>query len=433
MIEVSVTNAREYLHEQLGLLSSPPWISKSFSLLGLGTYDPRAIVVTASSVNKTEGQSIKAAGVGIYYEEALSKLIGEVLERHALMTYSAESIIRDSYNTLKGKNQGIIDARLLQLYSGAKDSDIITKFDPDRPVGWVRCQSLISPGEERLIPAQLVLGSYKTGGMERRFWYPVSTGTAAHTTFNQALVNAILEYFEADAFMTCWYTARRAPSIDYRGTIMETVVEDTMSPVDNSVRVFFLYLSLPHTPVHVVLAFITRSKGFPNFSLGLGSSLDPVRATYHAFLEAIGLYISSKAYLWNYVNEYIGPVDFTKIYNLRSNYLFYLKPDNRNLIVGLLRNLVDDDGRVKLEDLANLSKRDSTLDLDYLIERLAKVSRYAVMLDITSPIARQLGFRVARICVPELLHILPPSLPYDNHPMIIRYGGIRNVYPHPLP
>ncbi len=46
-----------------------------------------------------------------------------------------------------------------------------------------------------------------------RFWLPISTGCAAHTSYEKALVNAICEVIERDAISITWYQQLPLPHI----------------------------------------------------------------------------------------------------------------------------------------------------------------------------------------------------------------------------
>src|SRR5206468_3261869 len=84
------------------------------------------------------------------------------------------------------------------------------RLEPDDVVGWVRCSSLFDPDKDIWVPAQMLFVGYRINSErnEVAFTPGFSTGTAAHSSVEKALQNALLEAIEIDALMLHWYTGQ---------------------------------------------------------------------------------------------------------------------------------------------------------------------------------------------------------------------------------
>src|SRR5262249_41744709 len=84
--------------------------------------------------------------------------------------------------------------------------------DPKLPIRWVRALSLLT-GNLVYVPAIMVYlyTGHATPG--ERFWIPITTGCAAHRSYERALLAAILEVIERDAISLVWLQKLRLPRI----------------------------------------------------------------------------------------------------------------------------------------------------------------------------------------------------------------------------
>ena len=321
----------------------------------LDTCDPRIYV----ALSRKRGSG--AAGAGIHLEEALVKLIGETVERSAWASYNPtpSRVISSSYESLKRQKHNVVATNFLDVYSENSlrhHEGTMNGFSLTDVIKWVRCESLTMPSKQVLLPGQILSRTIRADERTRgKIFLPgVSTGVAAHIDARKALLRSILECYEADAIMTNWYTMRKSPSVDYRGTMMERIIREIMR-VRNPSQVQILYITLPRTPVHTFLSLLVNDPGeFPTFSIGLGADFDPVRGAYHSLVEAIAMFVSSELLLATDLERHFGTIDPNKIYSLGPNYLYYLRSENKSLIRGLLSDIVDRRRTVKLSELPNL-------------------------------------------------------------------------------
>jgi thiazole/oxazole-forming peptide maturase SagD family component len=383
------------------------------------------------------------SGYGTFYEEALIRLAGEVIERYSLMVCQyalADKIRYGSYNELRKTGQ-VVPFEYLSLFADSDYAKLnqgqyhgLRKLTPDDVVGWVKCPSLFDPSTEIWVPAQMLFVGYKFSpeNGEVAFCPGFSTGTAAHTSLAEALRSALLEFIEIDALMLHWYTDLKAPKVIVDNLTVASLVPKLLAN-DSKYEVLALDLSLlAGVDAHVFgSVLINKLEERPFIVFGAQGDLDPVRAFYRSLMEAVAiafLGIYGPLYL---PNEYLADADAMSFTDLDRNVSFFASPKNADLKRHLIEELVE--GRKVLSGMKNYSSGNAQKDAGRLIKQLSSVSQYGVFLDVTPPETRNHGWHVMRVFIPELITMCVPGVPYGAHPRFKAYGGIRNEYPHPLP
>jgi len=382
------------------------------------------------------------SGYGRYYEEALIRLAGEAIERYSLLVAPctlADAVCYASYAEIK-KSGRVIPFEYLQLFSEAEYAKLnrgrYRGFRPlkvDDVVGWVRCPSLFASGSEIWVPAQLLFVGYRLNRErgEVAFCPAFSTGTAAHTSPQQALQSALLEFIEIDALMLHWYTRIGAKRVVIDDLSVVALMPQLFGP-GSRYEVLALDLRvLDNVDAHVLgAALINKRQERPFIMMGAQGHLDPARACYRGMMEAIAI---------SFLGIY-GPLYLPKEYLLTSeagytdldtNVAFFASPERAAEKRDVIHKLVA--GQTALSAMHSFASGDVNADTVRLIRQLSSVSEYGVYLDVTPPETRSRGWHVMRVFIPELLTMCVPGVPYSQHPRIKAHGGIRNGYPHPMP
>lgn len=382
------------------------------------------------------------SGYGTFYEEAIIRLVGEAIERYSLLVAPsgmAEKIRYATYNQILKAGQ-VVPFEYLDLFSGKDYVRLndgrfrgLRRLEPDDVLGWIRCPSLFEPEKEIWVPAQMLFVGYKINRAagEVAFCPGFSTGTAAHTSLEHALQNALLEFIEIDALMLRWYTENRAPIVSIDSLNVAALAPNLLGP-ESQYEVLGLDLTvLKGVDAHVFGAVIINKLGqTPYITLGAQGHLDPVRAFYRALMEALaisflgifGPLYMPKEYLW------AKGSGFT---DLDTNVAYFASPENSDKKRSIIEKLIS--GKSVLSGMKNYATDDVTLDTIRLVRQLSTVSEWGVYLDITAPEVRSYGWKVIRVFFPELVSMCVPGVPYSEHPRIKAHGGIRNECPHPLP
>lgn len=92
-----------------------------------------------------------------------------------------------------------------------------TPFAPDTPTGWAETYSVLT-GRRALMPFHVAYyGAAKRPDTGPRFVYENSNGCALGSGPEEALLAAMLEVAERDAFLCAWYAGASLPEIDLEG------------------------------------------------------------------------------------------------------------------------------------------------------------------------------------------------------------------------
>jgi thiazole/oxazole-forming peptide maturase SagD family component len=201
---------------------------------------------------------------------------------------------------------------------------------------------------------------------------------------------------------------------------------------DSPYELIPLLVTLPDMDLPVYLICLRRKdRKLPYFIVGTQGDLDPANGLLRGAMEAQAI-ISMHMF-----NALFDPekIEFSNtesaFSDLDTNVLFYGVPDKVELIDRLLQDMTG--GTIHLSEIPARYHGDVDAQIEHLLSEISKVSEYACYLDITPPEVVDQGWSVMRTFIPELCGMCFPGYPFKNHPRYNRYGGVRNVYPHPLP
>jgi thiazole/oxazole-forming peptide maturase SagD family component len=375
------------------------------------------------------------AGYGVYREEALIRLLGEGIERYALITAAATArkrLFKASYNDLKSESN-VMPWELIHVFS-AQDYErmhgklIFRDIAPDDQISWIWCPSLFNPGQDICIPAQCLFTGVQFED-EIPFVTSFSKGCASHTDPKLALRTALLEAVEADALMVRWYTLTKSRRVLIDDPTLRDMIAEIFRDLD--VEIVPYEYTMPGMPGHAfAVAVMSTGTERPTVLLGTGAGLDPNATLYRTLIEAVAIFYIAKNGPALQPRDYLTEIDASSHTNLDSNVAYWAAAQDGDSKRAFMRNMLD--GEVAL---STLTKHQSTIDqeLEYILGELKNISRYAVHLDITPPDIEHTDWSVARVFFPELVQVSLPSFPYGDHPRLHEFGGIRNQLPHPSP
>lgn len=377
------------------------------------------------------------AGYGVYREEALIRLLGEGIERYALIAAAAtlnKRLFKASYNELKAESN-LIPWELIDIFSD-KDYEkmrgkmIFRSITRDDRISWIWCPSLFKPGKDICIPAQcLFTGVQFKDKEEIPFLTSFSKGCASHRNPKAALRSALLEAIEADALMIRWYTLTKPRRVILDDPTLRAMIAEIFSDLD--VEIVPYEYTIPGMPGHAfAVALMSKGTERPTVLVGTGAGLNPAATLYRTLIEAVAIFYMAYNGPVLQPNNYLVDVDEHSHKNLDSNVAYWAAPEDGDAKRATMRKMAE--GEVRL---SALKSHQSEIDeeLDYILGELKKVSSYAVHLDITPPELEHEDWSVARVFFPEMVQVSLPSFPYSAHPRLLKFGGIRNHLPHPSP
>ncbi|MDI6604453.1 MAG: YcaO-like family protein [Thermoanaerobacteraceae bacterium] len=394
--------------------------------------------------NPTAEMQYHLSGYGMYYEEAMVKYMGESIERYSTVVsthLAKDRIIYASYEDISKKNNAM-PLEYLNIYTAEQQiqlSNLLPAIEPRHAtnkdiIGWVKCYSLMNPGEEIWVPSQMIFVGFKKNAEkgEKMFVPSFSTGTASHRTIKEALFNALLEYIQIDAFIIKWYTKMPSKKVIIDDSTILHILKKIKLGDDSSYEVIPLYLT-HDIEIPIFGVFLKRKdKKIPYILFGVQGDLDAYNALLRGTMESAAI-LSLGYYHALYDPQMYNMADYNSAYtDLDTNVLFYASPKNYEKKDNIINELIKDE--INLSSLKTQGKTsDINTQIEYIIKELSKVSKYAVYLDMTPPEVSEMGWHVIRVFIPEICGMCLPGFPFGNHPRIKKLGGIKNEFPHPLP
>lgn len=157
--------------------------------------------------------SVSGAGTGLDDQQALLPAIGEGIERYCASVYTKEQFVTATAAELGNR---ALDLDTIPRCSDAELSHSKCRLvapDKNAPIRWIEGISLLD-GRQVFLPVVMVY--LYLGGLSpaERFYYPISTGCAAHVSIERALLSAILEVIERDAISITWLQKMALPRIE---------------------------------------------------------------------------------------------------------------------------------------------------------------------------------------------------------------------------
>jgi thiazole/oxazole-forming peptide maturase SagD family component len=327
---------------------------------------------------------------------------------------------------------GILDSEQQKTLSGRLHRYCDRPPGEDDVIAWVNCPSLVRPGEEVWVPAQLFFLGFTTDAArgDILFTPSFSTGTAAHVSLERALRNALIEAVQIDSFILNWYTDTPAPQVAVDDHDVLRVLDTMKLGADSEYSIKASYLTRPELPLPTIGSFLMRkADALPLISFGVQGDGDPRSAFLRGTMESaaiLGLGMYSTIFDTTSVH---AAVNTSPYLDLDTNVLFYASPQDAQMKREIIEQRFS--GTVKLSQIPSLGGEQDTLEA--LIRMVAGVSQWACYLDITPPELADTDWKVVRTLIPELLSMCLPGMPPRAHPRMIAYGGVSNAHPHPLP
>ncbi|GAA2803969.1 YcaO-like family protein [Kitasatospora sp. CM 4170] len=382
------------------------------------------------------------AGYGSTNEEAVTRLTGESVERYAAimaMPLFADRIEYASYRSLSSRHR-CLPLELLGIFDAEQQrvlARMMHRYSPELPteddvIAWIACPSLTRPGEEVYLPAQLVFLGFRSDARagDKLFTPSFSTGTAAHVSLDKALLGALVEAVQIDAFVLNWYTGAKAPLIDLDEDGRELLAAAGLAP-DGPYEVRASYLTRPDLPLpNIGVTLVRRDGRLPYIAFGLQADPQPRQALLRGAAEATAILgIGMFSTVFDLPNVHFAQAG-SAYTDLDTNVLWFAAPGDAGRKLAAVESRTA--GRVDFAGLPGYAADDRAA-IHRLLTELAGVGEWAGYLDITPPELADTPWRVVRAVVPELLSMCLPGFPPKGHPRMLSHGGVTHVVPHPLP
>lgn len=390
-----------------------PEIIKNISRLL--TYNDEPKVFTYITYYATNGKSVSdsSSGTSLNQKRALVKAMGESIERYCLDTVDGKKLITASVSELQS---AYVDPFSIPAFSKKQMSNKLFKqftISRNTKFRWIEGYSYIGK-KTVLLPAQLVFTNYKHLPNEPYIRFPVSTGGAAHTSFESALYRGICEVVERDSFMI-YYLNKMAPMRIDISAIKDQELKNIVNILDRyklDLAVFDMSTDL-EIPVYIAVLFDKTREG-PAVSLGLKAGFDAVEGIIGAVDEALMTRTWIRDEFIYKKKESLLP---QKIETMSERAYFWFKTE----MIQALDFLFNGHMFRKIDSSDHKSEK---AKLDAVVKLFKKARLDIYYADITQRKIKEAGFTVVKVFIPELY----PVYFDEKYP----YLGIPRLYEVPV-
>lgn len=340
-------------------------------------------------------------GVSHDLEEALSKVIGELLERYSLSLYRDQDLIRASVRDLKKTKARFLNPFLADIFSEEQKKKFPKRrFDEESIFRWVEGQSL-TVGERALIPAQMAFWNYKHAAEEPVIYCPITNGAGGMFTLEEAILSGLYELIQRDAFFVFWFNKIAPPRID-QTSITNPEVRGLLADIQRyNLETEILNITSDLGVPSFLAIIIDRSGHGPAVSVGGGCGFNPVAAIRRALTEALGgrHWLRGRGPLYPSLPESYQP--FSSALFIPERLLIWGNEKSISAIDFFLHG-----PHMSLEEICKgeIKKETPKKELWILVESFAKRGEgYEIFYyEAKHPALKELGYHSVRVSVPAL-------------------------------
>jgi ribosomal protein S12 methylthiotransferase accessory factor len=337
----------------------------------------------------------KTGGASIEREAALSKAVGEAVERYCSAIYDQGDWPFTSYASA---DFTCVPPREFSLYSDRQYNEPgfpYSSFDNARVVRWAPTQDLVSD-ETWFIPASMVFLPYyyclEEG--EEPIVQPISTGLACHGSIAEATISAICEVIERDAFTITWQARLAMPHIR-----IESLSDRNRGIVarleQNGSKVVLVDITLD-IGVPTILAILrAESTEAPALVFAASADLDPERAVAKSLEEVAHTRQLAQDLKCNQ-EPIVAQAHYKNIVHQDDHVLLYC--DHRN--VPLADFIWSSRKEKAFNQLKPLATGDYEKDQKALARRISALGYRVLIANVTTPDIESLGLAVVRAIIP---------------------------------
>ena len=410
-------------------------------------------IVAPLDTNLTDGHQLThfnyTHGDSFDIEEAISKVVGEFLERYPLVIYRDKNFYQASLNDLKNKRILHLDIDLLAGFSKEqKYKDFRFQFDENSNFLWTKGRSLFT-NKDVLIPAQLIFWNYNhahQGWREPILLESNTNGAGGHYSLNRAILSGFYELIQRDGLFIYWLNNQSPPQISIKN-IDEQLLKDLLDEcrrLDFEIR-FYNTTTEINIPSCLCTVFDHSGEG-PKLSMGGGCDTNWEKMLLRSLIEALGVYHwmrnvkvdQNEDYL--YLDKDYRPFSSSSI-NQKGRLSFWSNPKNFKYFQFFLEGKTESLEKLKERELSFSSDEET---LNYMINKFKSLGKeYEVFYyQADHQILKELGYFSAKVIIPALVPL------YLNEPYAVLEAkrlkevpsklGFKpakkwNPWPHPFP
>ena len=379
-------------------------------------------------------------GASAVRDVAVAKAVGEAVERYCAALYEMDDLPLTSRRAAAFECAAPAEFALYSPEQYAQPDFPWQAFDDDTPVRWARAFDPKFDAECRVPAAMIFLPyMYYTATGDTPIVQPISTGLACHCSPAEAVVAAICEVIERDAFTITWQCRLGAPQL-----LIETLSDANYEMVRRFERTAASVVLLDITTdvdVPTVLAVLrNESPAAPALVVAAAADLDPEQAVRKSLEELAHTARYSQQIATGLPRLTPDPC-YSNVVDQVSHLNFWV--DRRH--IHLADFLVASPIRIPFGELASRTSGNAQRDLAFLLDQVEQTGHRVLLADLTTPDIRELGLTVIRAVIPGFhplfmghrLRALGGRRLWET-PQKLGYPGITgadgdNPAPHPYP
>ena len=374
----------------------------------------------------------------------------EMLERYASIVPHTKPELAGSFRELVNAGYRMISPEQLSMNTvndEVKEQYGFDTFSEDKSYRWRRVVNL-ADGLDYYLPEQVMYYDAQMVSGEKRFMYETSNGCAMGGTYEEAVVYAMLELVERDAFMMHWYNRIAPKQLDISG-VKNDYLRDVvryMTCIGYEIRVMDITMETG-IPAIWVAAIDRNYHGKMKCYNAAGAHINPEKALEGALVEvatSIGIYdrMIRSGRLDEQLEKLKGHPE--AVIGIEDHVFFYALEENFHNIEPYYLNEQKVDFTERFRDW--YGREDRTFTLEQFAERFRKYHRDIYVGVLESKVNRELGLWCVKAVVPSMLTmtfgVKNQRLNLDR----IRKGAVAagiadreipeeeiNVTPHPFP
>ncbi len=244
----------------------------------------------------TDGVQIRTAGYthgdSLDLEEAVSKVIGELLERFPLLIYREKDLLLASINDLRRKGRDYLKINYLAGFSkDQKKKNAYFRFDENSNFLWAEGRSLFT-NQKILIPGQLIFWNYNLshlGWREPTLREINTNGAGGHYTLTKAILAGLYELIQRDGFLIYWLNQQAPPQIDVK-TIDCPPLKDLLEECQRLGFEVIFYNTTTEIGVPSCICTVLDHSGVgPKIAMGGGCDMNWSKTLLRSLVESLGV------------------------------------------------------------------------------------------------------------------------------------------------
>jgi ribosomal protein S12 methylthiotransferase accessory factor len=342
-----------------------------------------------ATVNHGNATSIDA-------DRATMKAAGESIERYCSAFYDEDALVFDRYDSLAGAALRPEDFALFSARQYEARGFPFAPFNRQTRVRWTRGHSLLKDCAT-WVPASLVYIPYDQAPGEPVLDDLISTGLACGTSYASALLKALSEVVERDAYMIAWRNRLSCPHVD-----LDSVADPFISRLVQRFRLLQIemhaVLLTLDLPIAVFLIVMKRSDHPPWTIVASGASLSPRYALGLALEEACLAFIGMSRDIAD-DPDFRSAAGYADVTTMRDHGRAHALDLHLRSVTEFLTRPTE---VVRLDDLPDRSSGNPVVDLRIALDLIGPHVPDVVGIDVTTPDVNEAGFKVVRVVVPGL-------------------------------